>query len=90
MNCSIITWLAFAASISGNLLVNNQNKKGYFCWILSNIIWLTVELTSPAPVAARLVQLVLYTALSIQGYLKWAKAETTAKKETALAEAKAE
>ena len=74
----IISAVAAFFSISGNVLVNNRCKAGFIAWIISNGIWIAVELVCYHN-WVRLAQMTVYTALAIHGYLKWAKQAKEAK-----------
>lgn len=70
---NIISTIAVTFSITGNILVNNRYKYGFIAWIISNIVWLGIELASATQNKPRLCQLIIYTVLAIHGYFKWAK-----------------
>ena len=68
----IVSIIATFFSISGNILVNNRYRLGFLAWIVSNIIWIAIELACYRN-WVRLCQLTVYTVLAIHGYFKWAK-----------------
>lgn len=65
----ILTYIALALSVIGNILVNNQKKSGYVAWIISNLLWIIFAIYSNIP--AQLIMFIIYTILSIHGFSKW-------------------
>ena len=74
----IVSIIATFFSISGNILVNNRYKAGFIAWIISNTIWIIIELACYRN-WVRLGQMTVYTALAIHGYIKWTKQAKEAK-----------
>lgn len=75
---TIVSIVTTTFSISGNILVNNRYRAGFIAWIISNIIWISIELVCYHN-WVRLGQMTIYTALSIHGFLKWTKQAKEAK-----------
>lgn len=65
----IISIIAAILSLTGNLMVNKKNKIGFIVWILSNVLWVYVAITSKNYPQA--IMFFLYSGLNIQGYMEW-------------------
>ena len=75
MEIQIASWIATIISLSGNILVNKQNKLGFIVWIVSNILWITIGALSAEVNYGQLTLFAVYTVLAVQGYKNWTKAE---------------
>lgn len=66
---SIVSWLAAALAVTGNVLVIWKSRWGYVLWLMSNgyYIWYNWRLGSSAQAAL----FVVYTGLSVWGFIRW-------------------
>lgn len=68
----ILSLIAMAGSITGNIFINYKRKVGFLIWTVANVIWILVncmgELNYP-----QICMFSVYSILNIQGYSKWSK-----------------
>lgn len=68
----ILSLIAMAGSITGNIFINYKRKVGFLIWTVANVIWILVncmgELNYP-----QICMFSVYSILNIQGYSKWNK-----------------
>ena len=70
---NIISIIALALSLVGNLLINFKNEIGYIIWIVSNVAWIVVNVISIQPNYPQIIMYLVYIVLNIQGYMYWRK-----------------
>lgn len=71
MNMEIFSWVLVALSLTGNIFVVKKNVVGQWLWALSNIGWITYDLSIGAWSQATLFG--VYFALCIWGIVSWSK-----------------
>lgn len=65
----IFQWAAIALALSGNILVNRKDVRGFYAWFVGNLIWIvTAAITQQWP---QLVLFSAYEALCVHGIWKW-------------------
>ncbi len=74
MSIQIVSVLALVASLTGNTLINFKKKVGFIVWILSNILWIVVNLMG-TPNWSQIIMFIVYMALNVHGYVTWTKAK---------------
>lgn len=71
---TFISVIALILSLLGNILINNKKKIGFIIWILSNIIWIIVNLIS-IPNYPQIIMYLCYAFINIDGIIRWSKDE---------------
>lgn len=66
----ILSSIATILSILGNFLIIKKKKIGFISWIISNILWIIVNLIS-IPNIPQIIMFLVYTVISIYGWIKW-------------------
>jgi len=67
----IYQWIAVILSLSGGYLINKKNIYGFYCWAISNLIWiLYFILTQQWPSTFLFI---IYEIMSIHGIILWKK-----------------
>lgn len=69
---NIISVVALIFSLGGNILVNFKKRIGFPTWIISNFLWVLVNLIG-TPNISQIIMYMVYIILNIQGYTKWSK-----------------
>lgn len=72
---TIVSVLAMALSLSGNIFINFQRRSGFVFWAVSNLLWILANFlgaVNPAQVA----MFAIYFVLSIHGFVKWSRTTT--------------
>ena len=54
-------------------MVNYKKRIGFVIWIISNILWIGVNLRSDETNWYQIIMFVIYMCLNIQGFLYWGK-----------------
>ena len=72
MLVNILSAFALIFSLSGNILINYKKKIGFIVWIISNILWIAVNLAGE-PNWCQIAMFIVYMALNVQGWLAWNK-----------------
>lgn len=70
MALNIVSLVALAFSLGGNVLINYQKRMGFMVWIISNLLWIAVNLLG-TPNWSQIAMFIVYIALNVQGMLKW-------------------
>jgi len=70
MLIQVISWMATAASLLGQVLINNKRKSAFYVWIISNLLWIAVNILGTFNVA-NVAMYVVYTAMNLYGLYKW-------------------
>lgn len=70
----ILSFLALATSLSGNALVNYRRRVGFIVWIVSNILWILVNLVGTTN-WCQVLMFIVYMCLNIQGWIVWGRKE---------------
>ena len=63
---------AMVCSLAGNYLVNCKKRIGFIVWIVSNVLWILVNLLG-SPNISQIVMFLVYMALNVQGWWMWRK-----------------
>lgn len=66
----ILSSIATMLSILGNFLIIKKKRIGFISWIISNILWIIVNLIS-IPNIPQIIMFLVYTGISIYGWIKW-------------------
>ena len=66
---SIIAWIAVFIGLYGTYLNSNQNRRGFYFWIVSNIALAVVNLECGQ--MAQCVLFFIYTGLAVRGLARW-------------------
>lgn len=66
-----IEWIAVPLSLLGNFLVARKRVEGFMVWILSNILWIYIGITSKLWGMATLF--FVYSMINIYAILFWKK-----------------
>lgn len=74
---TIVSFVAMLCSFLGNGLINYKKKIGYVVWIVSNLLWVIVNLMGE-PNACQIMMFVGYAGFNIHGWMKWTKEEREA------------
>ena len=74
MMLNILSFLALASSLSGNALVNYRKRIGFIVWIVSNILWILVNLVGTTN-WCQVLMFIAYMCLNVQGWLVWGRKE---------------
>lgn len=64
--------LALVCSLGGNILVNYKKRIGFIVWLISNILWIAVNLLNETN-WCQIIMFVVYMCLNIQGFIYWGK-----------------
>lgn len=71
---AIISWTATILSLLGQVLISNKKKSAFPIWIISNLLWIWVNIIGIFNLANVAMYLV-YTLLNIIGIIKWKKSD---------------
>lgn len=63
---------ALVCSLGGNILVNYKKRIGFIVWLISNILWIAVNLRGDTN-WCQIVMFLVYMCLNIQGFIQWGK-----------------
>lgn len=63
---------ALILSLAGNLLINYKKRIGFIVWLLSNILWIAVNLLGK-PNVSQIIMFVVYIGFNVHGFLNWRK-----------------
>ena len=74
MLVSIISWSATALSLFGQILINNKKKAAFPVWIISNILWIVVNIIGTFN-TANVVMYIVYTIMNFVGLWNWVRSE---------------
>lgn len=74
MIIEIISWLATASSLAGQFLINKKFKSAFIIWIISNVLWIIVNIIGNFN-TANVIMYIVYTVFNIVGYTNWKKSE---------------
>lgn len=66
----ILSLIATTLSLLGNFLIIKKKRIGFISWIISNILWIIVNLIS-IPNIPQIIMFLVYTGISIYGWIKW-------------------
>ena len=75
---TVVSFIAMLCSFGGNGLINFKRKSGYVVWIVSNVLWVAVNLMSQ-PNACQIAMFIGYAAFNVHGWLKWTAEEKKAR-----------
>jgi nicotinamide mononucleotide transporter PnuC len=64
-------------SVVGTLLVINKNKNGFLIWVVGNTLWTVYGIITRQYFF--LAQYIIYTVISIFGFIKWLKEDKKSK-----------
>lgn len=68
----IFSITALILSLAGNLLINFKKRIGFIVWLLSNILWITVNLLGK-PNVSQIIMFIVYIGFNVHGFLNWRK-----------------
>lgn len=68
----VFSIIALILSLAGNLLINFKKKIGFIVWLLSNILWITVNLLGK-PNVSQIIMFIVYIGFNVHGFLNWRK-----------------
>ena len=68
----VLSVLALISSVSGNLLINFKKKIGFIIWIISNCLWILVNVLGE-PNYPQIVMFFAYAVLNLHGLITWSK-----------------
>ena len=68
----ILSIIALAFSIIGNLLVNYKKKMGFIIWTVSNVFWIVINILG-SPNYPQIIMYLIYVGLNLQGYKNWSE-----------------
>ena len=72
---SAVGWVSFFAlvfSLAGNTLINFKVRFGFVVWIVSNVLWIAVNLMG-VPNWSQIAMFVAYMMLNLHGLLSWGR-----------------
>lgn len=64
--------IALILSLAGNLLINYKKRTGFIVWLLSNILWIAVNLLGK-PNVSQIIMFIVYICFNVHGFLNWRK-----------------
>jgi len=70
-----LSWSATALSLVGNILIARQSRIGFVVWIVTNILWIVVNVIG-VPNMAQIVLFSAYTLTCIYGLVNWKRSTT--------------
>jgi len=74
----IMTYIALAFSLTGNVLINKRKKLGFVSWLISNILWIIFAVYTQ--VYAQIIMFTVFSGLAVHGYCSWTNIDKTDKK----------
>lgn len=64
-----LQWIAVSLSLGGGYLINKKNVYGFYCWVISNLIWIACfAITQQWPSTFLFT---IYELMSIHGIILW-------------------
>ena len=76
----ILSIAALVSSLSGNALVNYKRRVGFIVWIVSNILWILVNLLGDTN-WCQVLMFIAYMCLNVQGWIVWGRKNEEAAKQ---------
>ena len=70
----VLSLIAMATSLVGNILVNFKKRIGFIIWLVSNVLWILVNLFGELNVP-QVAMFIVYAGLNIDGYFRWKNKE---------------
>lgn len=71
----LLSVAALIASLSGNLLINYKKVVGFYVWILSDFLWISVILMNVDVNFPQIGMYIAYVLINIEGIVKWKKGD---------------
>jgi len=71
----IISLVATAGSITGNIFINHKRKVGFIIWSISNVLWILVNCIGIKNIP-QIGMFAVYIILNFIGFIKWSKTKT--------------
>lgn len=71
----IISLIATAGSITGNVFINHKRKVGFIIWSISNVLWILVNCIGIKNIP-QISMFAVYIILNFIGFIKWSKTKT--------------
>lgn len=68
----ILSLIATASSIIGNIFINHKRKVGFIIWTMANMLWILINCIGDVNYP-QVCMFGVYSILNIQGYSKWSK-----------------
>ena len=72
MMVGVLSFMALVSSLAGNALVNYRVRNGFLVWIVSNVLWILVNVAGDMNVC-QVLMFVVYMCLNVQGYVLWGR-----------------
>ena len=69
----IVSFIALVFSLAGNTLINFKRKIGFIIWIISNVLWIAVNLMMESPNWSQIAMFIVYMMLNIHGWITWSR-----------------
>lgn len=73
----LLTWALTAMSITGVILNVKKNRMCFVIWVIANMGWITINILHE--IYAQAFLFVIYTGLSVWGWIEWSKDRGTTK-----------
>lgn len=70
----IISWCATGLSLFGQVLINNKKKAAFPVWIISNLLWIVVNIIGTFN-TANVVMYIVYTVMNFAGLYNWIRTD---------------
>lgn len=74
MMVGVLSFMALVSSLAGNTLVNYKVRNGFLVWIVSNVLWIAVNVVGELNVC-QVLMFIVYMCLNVQGYVLWGRKE---------------
>ena len=69
----VLSAMALILSVGGNILINLKKKLGFVVWMISNSIWVAVNLISIQINWFQITMFVVFIGLNLHGLINWKK-----------------
>lgn len=71
----ILSLIATAGSITGNVFINHKRKEGFIIWSIANVLWILVNCIGVINYP-QTCMFGVYIILNFIGFIKWSKTKT--------------
>ena len=71
----IISLVATAGSITGNVFINHKRRVGFIIWSMANVLWILVNCIGVINYP-QICMFGVYIILNFIGFIKWSKTKT--------------
>lgn len=72
MIVDIISWVAMVLSLAGNLFIAKKMKIGFVIWLISNLMWIAVNIILIHNIP-QIIMYAFFTGANIYGIVNWSK-----------------